>query len=301
MNPFQRSDAPTAPSQSTAPFPAIGNPVFAPSADDAQTNEPWYSRSPKLFTIMGVAVHVSPVLYVYIGITLLFGALTASFYVFALQAFAGALLFGTVLVHELGHCAAARAVGGEVSHILLWPLGGLAYVNVEATDAKGDFFVSFAGPLTHLPMLAGWVAIFAMTTGGTDIARLPSDNFIAALAHQGCWLNIFLFLFNVCVPAYPLDGCRMLMALLAMCSVPLVTTATIIICLSAVMSLGVITYGFWFIQFMPVFVGAFTLAETYKLYTLLKSGALEQHPGFAKYNAMSGGRVNSNTWNVQAV
>jgi hypothetical protein len=108
MNPFQRSDAPTAPSQSTAPFPAIGNPVFAPSADDAQTNEPWYSRSPKLFTIMGVAVHVSPVLYVYIGITLLFGALTASFYVFALQAFAGALLFGTVLVHELGHCAAAR-------------------------------------------------------------------------------------------------------------------------------------------------------------------------------------------------
>ena len=93
----------------------------------------------------------------------------------------------------------------------------------------------------------------------------------------------------------------MLMALLAMCSVSLTTTATIIICLSTVMSLGVIAYGFWLIQFMPVFVGAFTLAETYKLYTLLKSGALEQHPSFAKYNAMSG-RPNANTsWNVQAV
>ena len=65
MNPFQRSDAPSAPSQSAEPFPAIGHPV-APRADDAQTNEPWYSRSPKLFTIMGIDVHVSPLLYAYI-------------------------------------------------------------------------------------------------------------------------------------------------------------------------------------------------------------------------------------------
>ena len=301
MNPFQRSDAPSAPSQSAEPFPAICNPVFTPRADDAETNEPWYSRSPKLFTIMGIDVHVSPLLYTYIVFTLVLAAFSASFFLFALQAFASVLLFFTVLVHELGHCAAARAVGGQVSHILLWPLGGLAYVNVDATDAKGDFFVSFAGPLTHAPMLAGWVASFALATGSTDIREWPRDNFVGALAYEGCWLNIFLFLFNVCIPAYPLDGCRMLMALLAMCSVSLTTTATTIICLSTVMSLGVIAYGFWLVQFMPVFVGAFTLAETYKLYTLLKSGALEEHPSFAKYNAMSGRRNTNTSWNVQAV
>lgn len=116
--------------------------------------------------------------------------------------------------------------------------------------------------------------------------------------YEGCWLNIFLFLFNVCISAYLLDGCRMLMAFLVMCFVFLIMMVMIIICFFIVMSLGVIVYGFWFVWVMLVFVGVFMLVEMYKLYTFFKSGALEEYSSFAKYNVMSG-RCNMNMlWNV---
>merc|ERR1719161_2705238 len=54
------------------------------------------------------------------------------------------VLFLTVLVHELGHCAAAKLVGGHVDRILLWPLGGIAFCAHGGT-ALGDLFIAVAG------------------------------------------------------------------------------------------------------------------------------------------------------------
>ena len=74
----------------------------------------------------------------------------------------GPILFGTVLVHELGHCAAARCVGGRAEEILLWPLGGLAYV-AHSTAPCDDLKVAIAGPLTHIPMAAVCLGLQSLT------------------------------------------------------------------------------------------------------------------------------------------
>src|SRR5205807_4989903 len=60
-----------------------------------------------------------------------------------------ALLFLSVLLHEFGHCFGARFVDGDAHEILLWPLGGLAYVEVPHTP-RANFITTLAGPLVNL-------------------------------------------------------------------------------------------------------------------------------------------------------
>lgn len=64
----------------------------------------------------------------------------------------GPLLLLTVLVHELGHVLAARRCGCQADHILLWPLGGLAFIGGQVKP-KEQIFISGSGPATHLPMM----------------------------------------------------------------------------------------------------------------------------------------------------
>ena len=59
------------------------------------------------------------------------------------------LLFVAVLLHEFGHCAGARLVDGDVQEVLLWPLGGLAAVDVPHTP-RAYFVTAAAGPLMNL-------------------------------------------------------------------------------------------------------------------------------------------------------
>ena len=206
------------------------------------------------------------------------------------------VLLKTVLIHELGHCAAAKIVGGSVSHILLWPLGGLAYISTEDASAKGDLFVAVAGPLTHAPMLAFWALMLYATSGKVDLMGTV-DGFLPVLCHEACWIQISLFCFNLLVPAYPLDASRVLVSFLAMCRVSMDAAATVVIAISVLLSAALIAYGFWVVNFMTVFVGAWCLAETSKVYTLKAAGRLQEHPTFAKYQRQTSGP----TWTVQAV
>ncbi|HZY83428.1 MAG TPA: site-2 protease family protein, partial [Gemmataceae bacterium] len=59
------------------------------------------------------------------------------------------LLFGSVLLHEFGHCFGARAVNGDASEVLIWPLGGLASVDVPHTPGA-NFLTALAGPAVNL-------------------------------------------------------------------------------------------------------------------------------------------------------
>ena len=59
------------------------------------------------------------------------------------------MLFMIVLLHELGHCFAARSVGGSADEILLWPLGGLAYVH-HPHNAWASFITTAGGPAVNL-------------------------------------------------------------------------------------------------------------------------------------------------------
>ena len=130
----------------------------------------------------------------------------------------GPVLFMTVLIHELGHATMALKLGGDVSKILIWPLGGLAYISFFGdSNPKADALVAIAGPLTHIPQIAFWISAMYLSNNGQVSLFWPVDwgfNFWLALCSAAILLQISLFLFNL-IPAYPLDGGRLFGALLS--------------------------------------------------------------------------------------
>jgi Zn-dependent protease len=112
------------------------------------------------------------------------------------------LLYASVLVHELSHCAVARAFGLAVRRILLYPLGGFSEIEQEPQTPAREFAVSVVGPLTSLALAGfGWGLDVVFNLGG--IPRLLIDQLIFA--------NLVVGVFNL-LPGLPLDGGRILRA-----------------------------------------------------------------------------------------
>jgi Zn-dependent protease len=148
------------------------------------------------------------------------------------------LLFGSVLLHEFGHCFGARAVNGDASEVLIWPLGGLASVDVPHTPGA-NFLTALAGPAVNLGLciLCALLLAFAVdqsyqppwsplwypwrysaagdihlyTWGG---AEMQVSNIGPVLLARLFYANWLLFLVNVLLPGFPLDGGRMLQSAL---------------------------------------------------------------------------------------
>lgn len=60
------------------------------------------------------------------------------------------ILLASLLIHEAAHAAVACCLGGHISHIILWPLGGLAYLG-QGGGLKEEILIALAGPLVHVP------------------------------------------------------------------------------------------------------------------------------------------------------
>ena len=114
------------------------------------------------------------------------------------------LLFGSVLVHELGHSLVAGARGLRVQSITLFIFGGVSSITSEATNARDEFLVAVVGPVTSLA-LAGlfWLVSQAV----------PPGTGVFAVASYLAFTNLLLGAFNI-VPGFPLDGGRVLRAIL---------------------------------------------------------------------------------------
>src|SRR5437870_6735702 len=82
------------------------------------------------------------------------------------------LLFVAVLLHEFGHCFGARLVDGDAHEVLLWPLGGLAAVEVPHTP-RANFIAAAAGPMVNLLLCLGSGLLFLMVT---DFKYRPTWN-----------------------------------------------------------------------------------------------------------------------------
>jgi Zn-dependent protease len=118
-------------------------------------------------------------------------------------------LFGSVVVHELAHSLVARRRGGEVHEILLFPLGGISKLERLPETASDEFAVAIVGPLTSLAL--GVAALAAGAALGGSL--VPIDLLGGAWLVRLGWLNLLLGTFNL-LPAFPLDGGRVLRALL---------------------------------------------------------------------------------------
>ncbi len=121
-------------------------------------------------------------------------------------------LFGIVLLHEFGHAFACRQTGGTAEQIVLWPLGGVAFVNPPPRPGALLWSIA-AGPLVNVllvPVTIGLCVSVALVSHG-----LPAE-FLAPLKHfclAVAVINLVLLVFNL-LPIYPLDGGQILFALL---------------------------------------------------------------------------------------
>lgn len=118
-------------------------------------------------------------------------------------------LFLIVLLHEFGHALACRQTGGTADHIVLWPLGGVAYV--DPPQRPGAMLWSLAaGPLVNVALLP--VLYIAVAFGrSAGLASTMPNLFHLLLAVE--WINLILLGFNL-LPIYPLDGGQILRSLL---------------------------------------------------------------------------------------
>lgn len=133
-------------------------------------------------------------------------------------------LFLCVTLHELGHSLTARAFGIQTREILLLPLGGVAQLSKNPDQPAHELWIALAGPLVNVVIagilivigLTPQVDLFAYLLDGRGLSEILGTDI--TLSNFLLWLlsaNISLVLFNL-IPAFPLDGGRVLRALLAM-------------------------------------------------------------------------------------
>jgi Zn-dependent protease len=118
-------------------------------------------------------------------------------------------LFAIVLLHEFGHALACRQTGGSADRIVLWPLGGIAFVNPPRRPGAVLWSIA-AGPLVNVALVPvlELLWIFAGHAGWFEDA--PDAFRLIGMIRT---INLVLLIFNM-LPVYPLDGGQILQALL---------------------------------------------------------------------------------------
>jgi stage IV sporulation protein FB len=119
------------------------------------------------------------------------------------------LIFACVVAHEFGHIFMARSFGVQTPDVTLLPIGGVARLERIPEDPRQEFLIAIAGPLVNVVIVAGLVLLAgAQVTGGFAV-----ENGSVSLTDRLAATNLFLALFNL-IPAFPMDGGRILRALL---------------------------------------------------------------------------------------
>ena len=122
------------------------------------------------------------------------------------------VIFGCVILHELGHALTARKFGIQTRDIILLPIGGVARLEKMPDEPRQELYVALAGPAVNVVIAAALGAYLYVTGSFTPLSQLAGAS--ASFAERIMAVNIFLVVFNM-IPAFPMDGGRVLRALLA--------------------------------------------------------------------------------------
>ncbi|MGB0578900.1 MAG: site-2 protease family protein [Limisphaerales bacterium] len=163
----------------------------------------------KLMSVAGtdVKIHVTFFLLLgWVGLTWLPGGVAAAIggMIFV------CLLFACVLLHEFGHVFAAKYFGVRTPDITLYPIGGVARLERMPEKPSQELIVALAGPAVNVV-----IAMVLFVLVGVSAVMDGLTNPVAPLLVQLAVVNVWLVLFNM-IPAFPMDGGRVLRSVLAM-------------------------------------------------------------------------------------
>ena len=172
------------------------------------------------------------------------------------------IIFGSVVLHELGHALVGRHSGIPPRAIVLLPIGGVTIFD-EAQPSlppnwRRDARIAAAGPIVNF-ILAGMAAVCLRVAMPQD--RLWADPYVSStnLAHSFVWANLWLGGFNL-LPAYPMDGGRVLRAIFS-CSMDQVTATRRAVSIARGFAVAFFIAGFWYSWFFVVGVFLFIAAQ----------------------------------------
>jgi Zn-dependent protease/CBS domain-containing protein len=148
-------------------------------------------------------------------------------------------LFACVTLHEFGHIFMARRFGVRTPDVILLPIGGVARLERIPENPKQELLIAIAGPLVTLAIAL--VLYFVLLITGTPVPLLPPEVEAGPFAARIMAVNIFLLGFNL-IPAFPMDGGRVLRALLAT-RVGLVRATRAAATVGQVLAVGMGLYG----------------------------------------------------------
>ena len=161
-------------------------------------------------------------------------------------------VFGCVVLHEIGHALAARKFGIGTHDIVLYPIGGVASLLRIPKNPVQELVIAVAGPAVNVVIAA---ALFAW------MAVVPLAGFTGWLIFNLAWVNVGLVVFNM-IPAFPMDGGRVLRSTLAMFTSHYRATQ-IATSVGKVAAIGLGLLGVFGGHAMLIFIGAFVyLAAT---------------------------------------
>mmetsp|Transcript_20805 Transcript_20805/g.41621 ORF Transcript_20805/g.41621 Transcript_20805/m.41621 type:complete len:309 (+) Transcript_20805:124-1050(+) len=242
-----------------------------------------------------VTIHFSYFALLFIA---LLSSLSAKSLLYSLYQFllVGPILFISILIHEYGHVFATKRLGGTAHGIIMWPLGGLAILGKTNPDTyRNRIIVAAAGPATHLfQMVACLLGAFLISLLGTSQFFLPvytfmsSNNLIdllAGLCVGGFYLNLSLMLFNLLLPAYPLDGGQIFAsALMWGGCVPKragILVAVTGMAVSGVLAIwGLVLFFVRWSGFINIIIALWIGWTSFQLYRMAGEGRVREHPLF---------------------
>jgi len=253
--------------------------------DDDGINQKLGKCTCNLCSICGfsIAIHYSFPLYV-VALLVIAIAIEKKFESFIFYVLYVVILFGSVLLHEVGEAGMAKLLGAKVNKILLWPFGGFAYC-AHSTEAIKQLAISVTGPLTHVPLIfIFWGIWTAMQNGSCNNIWKRGDVqkcFMENLFLEGFRIQVLLCLFNLFIPLYPLDGGVIFLTILMYyCHLSAEMTAKVSLVLSTLTLLTMLGLAFWSMDYLSILVCTWLIFQVFQLYMHIKSGKINEHPLF---------------------
>jgi len=179
-------------------------------------------------------------------------------------------LFVCVTLHELGHALAARRYGIKTKDITLYPIGGVARLERIPSNPKHELVVALAGPLVNIVIMILLLPFILNTSFETDPESsliIDHTNFLSMLGI----INVWLALFNL-IPAFPMDGGRVLRAVLS-AGMGRVRATEIAAIVGKVLAVGFIFVGFYINPFL-IFIGLFIFLGAHSEKEMVKQQSL---------------------------